>query len=155
MAASGGAGLANRAVIVGAGEAGAQGAISLRQAGFKGEIIMLGAETAPPYQRPPLSKAYLKGELTQERLYLRPAAFYEKQDITLRLGERARHIDRAGQKVVTEKEEAISNDRLLLATGAPPRHLHAPAPISTASTIYARFRTRTPCGRSSPAKDAS
>ncbi len=137
-AASDASGVTQRAVIVGAGQAGAQGAISLRQAGFEGEIIMLGAEPALPYQRPPLSKAYLKGELAEERLYLRPLAFYEKQNITLRLGERVRLIDRAGQKVITGKEEEIPYDKLLLATGAPPRRLQAPG-----AELYGVYYLRT------------
>lgn len=118
--------MSGRAVIIGAGQAGAQAAISLRQAGFAGEILMIGAEAAAPYQRPPLSKAYLKGDLAEDRLYLRPQALYEKQDITLRLGETVRLIDRGGQKVITEAGAEIAYDRLLIATGAPPRRLNAP-----------------------------
>ena len=65
-------------VIVGAGQAGAQAAASLRQLKFDGEIEMYGDESILPYQRPPLSKAYLKGEIGDDRLLIRPAAFYEK-----------------------------------------------------------------------------
>ncbi len=115
-----------RAIIVGAGQAGAQGAISLRQAGFTGEIVLFGAEDALPYQRPPLSKAYLQGELAPDRLYLRPQAFYEAQGITLRLGERVAKIDRKARVIVTETGERVAYDGLLIATGAPPRRLRAP-----------------------------
>lgn len=118
--------MTERCVIIGAGQAGAQAAMSLRQAKFDGEIVMFGDEPYPPYQRPPLSKAFLKGELEEERLYLRPAAFYEKQNIELRLGEAVRVIDRGGQTVITDKDETVSYDKLLLATGAPPRRLGAP-----------------------------
>lgn len=113
-----------RAIIVGAGQAGAQGAISLRQAGFAGEILLFGAEDVLPYQRPPLSKAYLEGELAPDRLYLRPPAFYEAQNITLRLGERVVKIDREAKEIETQSGEHISYDKLLLATGAPPRRLN-------------------------------
>ncbi|PQA86580.1 pyridine nucleotide-disulfide oxidoreductase [Marinicaulis flavus] len=115
-----------RILIIGAGQAGAQAAVSLRQGGFKGVITMIGAEPAPPYQRPPLSKAYLKGELEEQRLYLRPAEFYEAQEIDLRLGVAATGIDREAKTVVTDEGETLSYDVLLLATGAPPRRLNAP-----------------------------
>lgn len=115
-----------RAVIIGAGQAGAQGAISLRQAGFDGEILLFGDEDALPYQRPPLSKAYLQGELAPDRLYLRPPAFYDAQDITLRLGERVAKIGRQAREIETQAGERIPYDKLLIATGAPPRRLNAP-----------------------------
>ncbi len=118
--------MGERAIIIGAGQAGAQAAASLRQARFGGEITMFGAETEPPYQRPPLSKAYLQGELAAERLFLRPAAFYEQQKIDLRLGERIAKIDRAAKVVFTERSESLAYDSLLLATGAPPRRLDCP-----------------------------
>ena len=81
------------AVIVGGGQAGAQCAISLRQHGWSGAIVMIAAEDSPPYQRPPLSKACLAGEITADRLLLRPRDFYEAQDIRLRLGESVTTID--------------------------------------------------------------
>lgn len=115
-----------RIVIIGAGQAGAQAAASLRQGGYKGVIAMLGAEAAPPYQRPPLSKAYLKGELDEPRLYLRPAEFYEAQAIDLHLGVRATAIDRKAKAVVADDGETYAYDALLIATGAPPRRLNAP-----------------------------
>lgn len=118
--------MGERAIIIGAGQAGAQAAASLRQARFGGEITMFGAETEPPYQRPPLSKAYLQGELAAERLFLRPASFYEQQKIDLRLGERIAKIDRAAKVVFTERSESLAYDSLLLATGAPPRRLDCP-----------------------------
>ncbi len=87
---------------------------------------MFGAEPAPPYQRPPLSKAYLKGEHDQERLYLRPPDFYAAQKIDLRLGESVSLIDRGAKTVQTEADVSLSYDKLLIATGAPPRRLTAP-----------------------------
>ncbi|WP_375202495.1 NAD(P)/FAD-dependent oxidoreductase [Hyphococcus sp.] len=115
-----------RIVIIGAGQAGAQAAVSLRQGGHKGAITMIGAEEAPPYQRPPLSKAYLKGDLDEARLYLRPAEFYEKQEIALHLGVHATAIDRKAKTVSTDDGEAHAYDVLLIATGAPPRRITAP-----------------------------
>lgn len=112
-----------RAIIIGAGQAGAQAAQSMRQAGFAGEIVIFGEEPEPPYQRPPLSKGYLQGELDTERLYLRPLAFYDQLKIDLRLGVRVASIDRAAKAVATEKGETVSYDKLLIATGAPPRRL--------------------------------
>jgi 3-phenylpropionate/trans-cinnamate dioxygenase ferredoxin reductase subunit len=115
-----------RAIIIGAGQAGLQGAASLRQSGFQGSILMIGAESAPPYQRPPLSKAFLKGDLAEERLALRPQAFFEKERVELRLGERVVAIDRSSGVVATDRGGRFSYDALLLATGAPPRRLNAP-----------------------------
>ncbi len=87
---------------------------------------MFGDEPAAPYQRPPLSKAYLKGELEEVRLLLRPCAFYEQQRISLRLSERVRLIDRGAQIVITERDVETHYDKLLIATGAPPRRLNSP-----------------------------
>ncbi|NND22083.1 MAG: FAD-dependent oxidoreductase, partial [Silicimonas sp.] len=73
-------------VIVGAGQAGATLAETLRSKGYEGPVTLIGAENDPPYERPPLSKAYLLGEMARERLYLRPEAIYAEKDISLRLG---------------------------------------------------------------------
>jgi 3-phenylpropionate/trans-cinnamate dioxygenase ferredoxin reductase component len=118
--------MTEQAVIIGAGQAGAQGAQSLRAAGFSGRIVMLGAEPAQPYQRQPLSKAYLQGTLAAERLALKPHAFYAQNGVDLRLGVRARRIDRSAQRVEIEGGDAVPYDRLLMATGAPPRRLNCP-----------------------------
>ncbi|MBB4660152.1 FAD-dependent oxidoreductase [Parvularcula dongshanensis] len=112
----------NRIVIVGAGQAGAQAAISLRASGYDGEVVLIGEEAHPPYQRPPLSKAHLKGRDAPDRLYLRTEAFYEQKGITLRLGERVTAID-PDARSVSVGDERLAYDELLLATGAPPRHL--------------------------------
>lgn len=118
--------MAERVIIVGAGQAGAQAAQTLRQQGHKGEILLIGAERFLPYQRPPLSKIYLQGEMAQERLYLKPAPFFDEQNITLRLNERVVQIDRGRQIIMTDRDAQLSYDKLLLATGAPPRRLSAP-----------------------------
>src|SRR3712207_6657586 len=97
-ASSGGVGVAvtsGRVVIVGAGHAGGSAAAFLRQAGWRGPILLLGEEPHPPYQRPPLSKAWLKGECDAEALALRPDSFYAEQSIELRLGVRVAHMDRS------------------------------------------------------------
>lgn len=103
-------------VIVGAGQGGVQAAISLRQEGYADPITLIGAEPGLPYQRPPLSKDFLKtGQAT--KLTLRPAAFYDKKAITLRCGVAVDRIDRAA-RLVHFGGEALPYDHLILATGA-------------------------------------
>lgn len=109
-------------VVIGAGQAGASCVAKLRNSGFDGEITLIGAEAALPYQRPPLSKAYLLGEMALERLFLRPASFYEENNITLRLGEPVTAIDADAQSVRLG-DESIAYDELVLATGSIPRRL--------------------------------
>ena len=113
-------------VIVGAGQAGAQAAHSLRQGGYEGDIVMLGDEAHPPYQRPPLSKKYLSGEFEAERLWLRPPEFYEANHIDLRVGCTVSGIDRERARVVCADGSEIDYDTLLLATGTRPRALPLP-----------------------------
>ena len=111
-------------VVIGAGQAGSSLVAKLRNDGFDGDITLIGAETALPYQRPPLSKAYLLGELALERLFLRPESFYRDNNITLRLGCRVTAIDPAA-KTVSIGDEVIAYDQLALTTGSDPRHLPA------------------------------
>lgn len=111
-------------VIIGAGQAGASAAARLRALGHSGPITLIGEEPAPPYQRPPLSKGYLLGEMALERLYLRTPSFWSEQDVTLRLGTPVTAIDPAAQSV-TLGAEAIAYDTLVLTTGAAPRRLPA------------------------------
>ncbi|MCK5933122.1 MAG: FAD-dependent oxidoreductase [Fulvimarina manganoxydans] len=106
-----------RIVIVGAGQAAVQLAASLRQEGHEGEIILLGDEPGLPYQRPPLSKAYMK-EGDADRLILKPQSFFEKNRIERRESLRVKEIDRAGRQVTSETGETIAYDHLVLATGA-------------------------------------
>ncbi|MFN7052007.1 MAG: NAD(P)/FAD-dependent oxidoreductase, partial [Gemmobacter sp.] len=111
-------------VVVGAGQAGAALVAKLRGLGFQGDITLIGEETAPPYQRPPLSKAYLLGQMEEERLWLRSADFYADQRITLKLGHRVAGIDAAAQ-TITLGGEVIGYDALVLTTGSVPRRLPA------------------------------
>ncbi|SIO51886.1 3-phenylpropionate/trans-cinnamate dioxygenase ferredoxin reductase subunit [Rhodovulum sp. ES.010] len=109
-------------VIIGAGQAGAALAAKLRTLGFAGHVTMIGEEAAPPYQRPPLSKKYLLGDMALERLYLRPPEFYAENGIELHLSETAVAIDRADRKVIAGGQ-ALPYDQLALTTGAVPRRL--------------------------------
>ncbi|UWQ04355.1 NAD(P)/FAD-dependent oxidoreductase [Aliiroseovarius crassostreae] len=111
-------------IVIGAGQAGASLVAKLRNSGFEGQVTLIGEESAPPYQRPPLSKAYLLGDMALERLYLRPESFYAEQDITLRLGTRVDAIDVAAKQVVIG-DERLAYDQLALTTGSDPRHLPA------------------------------
>ncbi|WP_114965491.1 NAD(P)/FAD-dependent oxidoreductase [Alkalilacustris brevis] len=110
-------------VIVGAGQAGAVLAEKLRARGYAGAVTLIGAEAVPPYQRPPLTKKYLTGEMTLERLFLRPEAVYAEQDITLRLSTRVAGVDRAARRVLLEGGETLAYDQLALTTGSTPRRL--------------------------------
>lgn len=111
-------------VVVGGGQAAASLVAKLRTLGYEGAVTLISEEPVPPYQRPPLSKAYLLGEMTEERLYLRPAGFYADQNIDLGLSTRADAIDPAA-KTVTVGAEAFSYDQLALCTGSVPRRLPA------------------------------
>jgi 3-phenylpropionate/trans-cinnamate dioxygenase ferredoxin reductase subunit len=117
-----------RVVIVGAGHAGGSAAAFLRQFGFAGAITLIGEEPLAPYQRPPLSKAWLKGEADGESLLLRPESFYAQEAIDLRLGVRVARIDRAGRAVELEDGERLGYDALVLATGSTARKLAIPGP---------------------------
>lgn len=112
-------------VVVGAGQAGASLVAKLRADGFAGQITLIGAEKVPPYQRPPLSKAYLLGDMAQERLYLRPAEFYAEHDIALRLDTRVTGINPAAKTVTLSDDEVVAYDELVLTVGAHPRTLPA------------------------------
>jgi 3-phenylpropionate/trans-cinnamate dioxygenase ferredoxin reductase subunit len=113
-------------VIVGAGHAGGSVAALLRQYGWRGPITLIGAEPVPPYQRPPLSKAWLKRETDAASLALRAATFYPANAITLRLAMHATAIDRENRSVTLGSGEQLRYDHLILATGARPRMLPIP-----------------------------
>ncbi|RMC34361.1 NAD(P)/FAD-dependent oxidoreductase [Paracoccus alkanivorans] len=113
-----------RIVILGAGQAAASMAARLRANGHDGPLTVIGAESAAPYQRPPLSKAYLLGEMGVDRLVLRAPEWWREQGIELRLEECAVSIDRARRKVTTDRGE-IEYDALALTLGAAPRRLPA------------------------------
>jgi 3-phenylpropionate/trans-cinnamate dioxygenase ferredoxin reductase subunit len=116
----------DKVVIIGAGHAGGTAAALLRQYGFEGRIVLAGSERVPPYQRPPLSKAWLKGHAERDDLLLRPDSFYVEQDITLRLGVTATAIDRAGRSVAFSDGTTETYDALILATGSVARKLAIP-----------------------------
>lgn len=109
-------------VVVGAGQAGASLVAKLRALDHDGPITLLGEEPAPPYQRPPLSKKYLLGEMELERLYLRPESFYAENEIELKLNETVVSIDRE-ERMVIAGGETIRYDQLALTTGSRPRRL--------------------------------
>ena len=113
-----------RVVIVGAGQAGAALAAKLRALGHAGEIVMLGDEPAPPYQRPPLSKAYLLGEMEEERLWLRAPDFWAENGVELRLGQPVSDLDPVA-RTVSVGGEVLAYDQLALTTGSTPRRLPA------------------------------
>jgi 3-phenylpropionate/trans-cinnamate dioxygenase ferredoxin reductase subunit len=113
-------------VIVGAGLAGAKAAETLRAEGFGGRLLLLGEEAERPYERPPLSKAYLRGETDPNSLYVHQDGFYAAHDIELRPSTRVRSIDPATRELELASGERINYQRLLLATGAAPRRLRLP-----------------------------
>jgi 3-phenylpropionate/trans-cinnamate dioxygenase ferredoxin reductase component len=109
-------------VIVGAGMAGGKAAETLREEGFDGRIVLLGAEAERPYERPPLSKDYLRGEAERGGVYLQEdAGWYEEHDVELRASTTAESLDVGGRAVVLADGERVSYDALLLATGAEPK----------------------------------
>lgn len=114
----------DKIIVIGAGQAGASCVAKLRAEGFNGSITLIGDEPVPPYQRPPLSKAYLLGDMALERLFLRPEAWYAEHGITLRLGAPVDAIN-AGAKTVSVGGDVLPYDALVLATGSTPRRLPA------------------------------
>src|SRR2546425_10771842 len=121
-------------VIVGANSTGGAAAATLRTEGFEGDVIVLGAEQHPPYERPPLSKEYLRGEATADSALLRPAAWYSDNGVEMRLGSRAVSVDVGRRIVRLEDRDGVPFDKVLIATGgrdppAPvPRHDPPPLP---------------------------
>lgn len=113
-------------LIVGGGQAAAQLVVSLRLGGHGGRITLISDENTPPYQRPPLSKQYLAGELKRERLLLRRAEYYESREVELRLGRRVLAIDRGNRLALLDDGVELGYDRLVLATGSTLRKLDVP-----------------------------
>jgi len=118
-------------VIIGAGHAGGSAAGFLRQYGFAGDITLIGEEPYLPYQRPPLSKAWLKGEASLEDLYLRGDTFYDDQNVTTHLNTRVVAIDRDGKTVMLSDRGAVAYDHLIIATGSKAR----PFPVKGADRV--------------------
>lgn len=115
-----------KVLIIGAGHAGGTAAALLRQYGFEGEVVLAGEEPVPPYQRPPLSKAWLKGEAELDDVLLRPESFYVGQDIVLRTGVTATAVDAAARTVAFADGTVEPYDVLILAAGSTARRLALP-----------------------------
>ena len=115
--------MTNKIVIAGAGHAAGQVVASLRQQKFDGQIVLVGDEPYLPYQRPPLSKKYLAGEMSAERLYVKPGSFYDDPRIDVRLRTRIKAIDRTAKTLQIDDGKDINYDKLVLALGSRPRKL--------------------------------
>src|SRR5215207_2149563 len=113
-------------VIVGAGVAGGGAAAALREEGFDGRVVLIGAEQQPPYERPPLSKEYLRGESSFDKALVQPPDFYDENGVETRFGVRATRVDAAEKVVELDGGERIPYDRLLVATGSRNRRFSVP-----------------------------
>jgi 3-phenylpropionate/trans-cinnamate dioxygenase ferredoxin reductase component len=113
-------------VIVGASLAGAKAAEALRVEGFGGRLLLVGSENERPYERPPLSKDYLRGDVGRETVYVHNEGFYAEHAIDLRLGRTAVDLNTSAAELTLDDGETLRYDRLLLATGAEPRTLTIP-----------------------------
>jgi len=113
-------------LIVGASLAGAKAAETLRTEGFDERVVLIGAEDERPYERPPLSKDYLRGEVDRETVHVHPEGFYTEHDIELRLGRTAVSLNTSARELALDDGERLRYDRLLLTTGAEPRRLSIP-----------------------------
>jgi 3-phenylpropionate/trans-cinnamate dioxygenase ferredoxin reductase component len=127
-----------KVVIVGAGQAGAALAAKLRSLGHQGEIVLLGDEPSPPYQRPPLSKAYLLGEMEEDRLWLRSPDFWAENRVDLQLGQTVTGLDPKA-RTVTVSGQPLTYDHLVLTTGSTPRTL----PAALGGTLQGVYTVRT------------
>ncbi|MEL7444807.1 MAG: FAD-dependent oxidoreductase [Pseudomonadota bacterium] len=121
-------------VIVGTGHGGAQAAIALRQQGHEDSILMIGRDSVPPYERPPLSKEYLAGEKPFERIMIRPEKFWADKDIDLRLGQGVAEIDEMAHEVALSDGSRIGYRKLIWAGGGDPRRL--PCPGANLKSVY-------------------
>jgi 3-phenylpropionate/trans-cinnamate dioxygenase ferredoxin reductase subunit len=110
-------------VIVGAGHGGAQVALALRTNGFEGSILMIGRESEPPYERPPLSKEYLARDKEFDRLYIRPPQFWVDKNVTLKLGTEVTTVDAAAHQVTLGDGSTVTYGKLIWAAGGDPRKL--------------------------------
>jgi 3-phenylpropionate/trans-cinnamate dioxygenase ferredoxin reductase component len=113
-------------VIVGASLAGAKAAETLREEGFDGRLVLVGTEDERPYERPPLSKDYLRGEAGRDKVYVHDEGFYAEHDIELLRGRTAVSLNTSSSELTIDDGERLGYDRLLLATGAEPRRLRVP-----------------------------
>ncbi len=124
-------------IIVGASLAGAKAAETLREEGFDGRVVLVGSEHERPYERPPLSKDYLRGEVGREKVYVHDEGFYAEHDIELRLGRTAVSLNTSTSEVALDDGERLSYDRLLLTLGAEPRRLSVPG-VDLDGVLYLR-----------------
>ncbi len=129
--------MSNTFVIVGAGHSAGQAVAALRQADFAGRVTLIGEEPHVPYQRPPLSKAFLAGTMPLEHIYLRPAKFYRDSEVELLLGERAEAIVADERCVILSGGKTVRYDKLLLTTGSRPRRLDLPG-VNLPGVCYLR-----------------
>jgi 3-phenylpropionate/trans-cinnamate dioxygenase ferredoxin reductase subunit len=118
--------MASNIVIVGTGHGGAQAAIALRQHGFTGSILMIGRDSEPPYERPPLSKDYLAGEKPFERILIRPREFWAERDVRLMLETNVSKLDPAAKELTVSGGKTISYDAMIWAAGGDARRLSCP-----------------------------
>src|SRR5712692_2392248 len=113
-------------VVVGANSTGGTAAATLRTDGFDGRVVLIGAEQHPPYERPPLSEEYLRGEVPRDHTFLRPQSWYGDNGVELMLSTRAKEIDTAAKVVRLDGGGDVAYDKLLLATGGRNRRLAVP-----------------------------
>jgi 3-phenylpropionate/trans-cinnamate dioxygenase ferredoxin reductase subunit len=121
-------------VIVGANLAGGVAAAELREGGFDGRLVLIGEEPLLPYERPPLSKEYLRGEQTIEQHRVRPEGWYEEHDVELLIGERAEHVDATAREILLSTGGSLAFDKLLIATGA--RNVLLPVPGADLDGVF-------------------
>ena len=139
--------VAKHILIVGAGQAGFQTALSLRQGGWRGALTLIGDEPHAPYQRPPLSKTYLAGELGQERLFFRPPPFYAEQTIDLITDAPVDAVQPDAKEVQLADGRRIAYDALVLATGSQPRQIETGAPLHGLHRLADSDKLRTRLGK--------
>lgn len=122
-------------VIIGAGQGAGQAVATLRSKGFEGRIILIGEEPYLPYQRPPLSKKFLAGDMELDRLYVKAPKFYDDKNVDVILNTLATAINRDSKTVTLEDGEEISYDKLLIMTGTRVRRLDVPGALHSASRL--------------------
>jgi len=131
-------------VIIGAGLAGAAAAATLREEGFEGSIMLLGAEANRPYERPPLSKEYLQGAAGRDTIFVHPERWYTDHNVNLRLATSATAVDTAAHEVALADGSRVGYTKLLLATGSSPRRLSIPGRRSGRRALPAHRRGQRP-----------
>ena len=132
-------------VIVGASLAGAKAAETLREEGFDGRIVLIGAEPDRPYERPPLSKEYLRGEAGRDKVYVHEEGWYGDHEVDLRLGRSVVSLDPGVREVELDDGERMAYDRLLLTTGARPNSIPVSGSDLDGVLALRSGRTATPC----------